>query len=292
MVDSFKHVADLFIPDHVLSSEAYARCSHLAIGAHPDDLEFMAFHGIQICYDDDLHWFGGVTCTDGSSSPRAGKYAAYTDEQMKVVRMHEQRTAAEIGQYSFIQQLGLTSSMLHTPASRATLVDALASILVQTQPEVVYTHNPADKHPTHITVCLAALEAIRRVPLHSRPNNVYGCEVWGALDWLSAEDKIALDVSCQPELAEKLNACFDSQITGGKNYSAAVMGRRRANATFFDSHRIDCIDQLWFAMDLTSLIEDSDLNVHDFVQAKIKRFEAGVLEPLQDSSDREQSTTI
>jgi LmbE family N-acetylglucosaminyl deacetylase len=280
MAESSQICSDLFVPDGVVKPEAYARCSHLAIGAHQDDLEFMAFHGINSCYGDGGLWFGGVTCTDGGGSARAGKYADHTDDQMKAVRLDEQRKAAEIGQYSFVNQLGFTSSTIKDPEQRGTLVDQLETILLQTQPDVLYTHNPADKHASHIAVCLAVLEAIRRVPPFSRPKKVFGCEIWRDLDWLSDGDKVPLDVSGNTELAEKLNACFDSQIAGGKNYGEAVMGRRKANATFFDSHNVDVIDQLWFAMDLTPLAEDGTLDVKEFVQSKIKRFEESVLDGL------------
>jgi len=280
MADASQNFSDLFIPDGAVTPEAYARCSHLAIGAHQDDLEFMAFHGINSCYGDDGLWFGGITCTDGAGSARAGKYADFTDDQMKATRLDEQRKAAEIGKYSFINQLGFTSSEVKDPEQRGTLVDQLETILLQTQPEVLYTHNPADKHACHIAVFQAVLEAIRRVPPFSRPKKVYGCEVWRDLDWLSDDEKVALDVSGNTELAEKLNACFESQIAGGKNYGDAVMGRRKANATFFDAHSVDVIDQLWFAMDLTPLVEDDTLAVKEFVQSKIKRFEDSVLAGL------------
>jgi LmbE family N-acetylglucosaminyl deacetylase len=272
--------ASLTIPDGAVAAEAYARCSHLAIGAHQDDLEFMAFHGINTCYGDERFWFGGVTCSDGGGSARAGKYADYTDEQMKTLRMDEQRRAAEIGQYSFVQQLGLSSSKIKADKQRGALIDQLEMILLQTQAEVLYTHNPADKHATHVAVCLATLEALRRVPPYSRPKKVYGCEVWRDLDWLCDDDKVALDVSGNTALAKQLNACFDSQIAGGKNYGDAVMGRRKANATFFDSHNVDVIDELWFAMDLTPLVEDELLDVKAYVQAKIKRFEQSVTDGL------------
>lgn len=42
---------DLYIPDNVSAPEAQAHTSQLGIGAHQDDLEFMAFHGIATCYD-------------------------------------------------------------------------------------------------------------------------------------------------------------------------------------------------------------------------------------------------
>ncbi|MEM7792650.1 MAG: PIG-L family deacetylase [Verrucomicrobiota bacterium] len=272
---------DFFIPDSVSEAEAQARCSHLAIGAHQDDLEFMAYHGISVCYEEENSWFGGIVCTDGGGSSRAGKYAHYTDAEMRLTRAEEQRQAASLGKYSFVNQLGWASSAIKDPALRRPIVDQLEAIFLQTQPDLVYTHNPADKHLTHVAVCLAVVEAIRRVPPHSRPRQVYGCEVWRDLDWLPDEEKVALDVSAYPELAEKLNACFDSQIAGGKNYGEAVIGRRKANATFYSSHSIDMIDQLWFAMDLTPLSQNEELKIEEFVEGKLEAFRNSVINALQ-----------
>lgn len=276
MTDSSAIQPDLYIPDDVVAPEAYARCSHLAIGAHQDDLEFMAFHGISSCYEDNGLWFGGITCTDGAGSARAGKYADTTDDTMKAIRAEEQRKAAKIGRYSFVNQLALSSAQIKDPEQRETLIRELETILLMSQPEVLYTHNPADKHATHVGVFLAVIEAIRRIAPYSRPKKVYGCEVWRDLDWLADEDKVALDVSGHPELAKELNACFDSQIAGGKNYGDAVLGRRRANATFHNSHNVDIIDQLWFAMDLTPLAEDAELDIKDFVLAKVEKLQASI----------------
>jgi len=64
--------SDLYIPDN--SSNALARTTHLGVGAHQDDLEFMAMHGILECYDKDELWFGGVTCTNGAGSARTGEF--------------------------------------------------------------------------------------------------------------------------------------------------------------------------------------------------------------------------
>jgi len=56
--------AQLFIPDRSPEQEAIHRITHLGIGAHQDDLEFMSFLGILECYHSSDNWFGGVTCTD------------------------------------------------------------------------------------------------------------------------------------------------------------------------------------------------------------------------------------
>ena len=271
---------DLFIPDQISPPEAKARTSHLGIGAHQDDLEFMAFHGIATCYGQIGAWFSGITCTDGSGSARSGAFADKTDAEMQMIRANEQRRAAKIGQYSYVEQLGFTSAAIKDPATLGKLVDQLEQNLICTQPEVLYTHNPADKHASHVAVFHAVIEALLRIPPYSRPKRVYGCEVWRDLDWLEPEDKIALDVSAYPELAEKLHACFASQIAGGKDYGKAVIGRRRANATFYDSHSVDTLDQLWFAMDLTPLIEEDAPTVKAFVEAKMDRFRSSVTDQL------------
>ena len=69
----------------------------LGIGAHQDDLEFMAYEGILACYRRPESWFTGVVVTDGGGSPRAGRFSEFTNEQMKLVRRDEQRRAARRG---------------------------------------------------------------------------------------------------------------------------------------------------------------------------------------------------
>ena len=68
---------------------------------------------------------------------------------------------------------------------------------------------------------------------------MHGCEVWRDLDWLLDREKVVHDVAGQEGLAAQVGGVFDSQIAGGKRYDLAVMGRRRANATFLESHGVD-----------------------------------------------------
>ena len=98
--------ADIFIPDEAPLDTALARTTHLGIVAHQDDLEFSAIHGILACYDAKDQWFTGVTCTDGSGSPRTGEYSDFSDRKMAALRRHEQREAARTGKYSLQVQLG------------------------------------------------------------------------------------------------------------------------------------------------------------------------------------------
>jgi LmbE family N-acetylglucosaminyl deacetylase len=263
--------SDIFIPDNTETSTALARTTHLGIGAHQDDLEIMAYHGILACFDSPAHWFSGVTCTNGSGSARTGPYADYTNEEMMAVRVEEQQQAAILGRYGAMIQLDHPSTAVKDPANPA-LQEDLVQILQATKPDVVYTHNPADKHATHIGIVIPTLLALRQLPPESRPQKVYGCEVWRDLDWLPDEDKVALDVSGRENMAAALVGLFDSQIAGGKRYDLATIGRRHANATYFGSHAVDEASQLTFAMDLTPLIADDSLDIADYVLGFVDKF--------------------
>jgi len=270
-----KPSAGIFIPDGKPLADALPRISHLGIGAHQDDLEFMAFHGILACFAREDRWFGGVTCTNGAGSSRSGPYAGFTDQHMMAIRREEQNTAAVIGHYGAMFQLDFSSSEVKSP-SDPSLKDDLREILTSTRPQVVYTHNPADKHDTHIGVTIAALQAMRELPREQRPQQVIGCEVWRDLDWLPDDQKFLMDVSGRDNLAAAINGVFDSQIAGGKRYDLATLGRRAANATFFDSHATDSASQLIFGIDLTPLVADDSLDIIDYVCGFIDQFKAGV----------------
>ena len=267
--------AQIFVPDGQPVTEACQRITHLGIGAHQDDLEFMAFHGILECFARSDKWFGGVTCTNGAGSSRIGVYEKYTDAEMMAVRRTEQNHAAVIGQYGVMFQLDFSSSAVKS-ATDPSLKNDLKQILAATRPEVVYTHNLADKHDTHLGVVIAALQAMRELPPEQRPKRVIGCEVWRNLDWLADADKVLMDVSGRNHLAAALNGVFDSQIAGGKRYDLGTLGRRAANATFFESHASDHSDQVIFCLDMTPLVADETKDIAAFVASHIENFAADV----------------
>lgn len=271
--------AEIFVPDGMPAGEALRRVTHLGIGAHQDDLEFMAFHGIRNCFARDDRWFGGVTCTNGAGSSRSGPYAGFTDAEMMAIRRREQNTAAVVGGYGAMIQLDYSSSTVKSATARE-LGEDLKAVLTASRPEVVYTHNPADKHASHVGVTIAALQAMRELPRAHRPGQVIGCEVWRDLDWLPDEAKVLMDVSGRDNLAAALNGVFDSQIAGGKRYDLAILGRRAANATFLDSHATDAATQLVFGLDLTPLVVDESMDIVAYVCGFIERFNADVRQKL------------
>ena len=265
------NTAELYVPDGLLAGEALARTTHMAIGAHQDDLEIMAIDGILACFQQADRWLTGVIVTNGSGSPRDDLYRDYTDEAMREVRTKEQKKAAVMGDYAAQVLLDYPSGVVKDSSNKDPVED-LALLLKLAQPAVVYTHNLADKHDTHVAVTLRVIEAARNLAEAERPQRLYGCEVWRDLDWMVDEDKVAFDCSAHENLQAALLGVFDSQVCGGKRYDLATMGRRRANATYHSSHGTDVATGLVYAMDLTPLIEAPSADVQGYVQDFIDRF--------------------
>jgi LmbE family N-acetylglucosaminyl deacetylase len=273
--------AQIFVPDGLSPEAALARTTHLGISAHQDDLEIMAMDGILKCFQREDRWFTGVVVTNGAGSPRTNLYAQFTDEQMQVVRIKEQKKAATVGEYAAQVLLGYSSAAVKDKANHHPVED-LARVIQIAKPEVVYTHNLADKHPTHVAVAARVIAAIRGLPEADRPHHLFGCEVWRDLDWMIDQDKVAFDLSAQENLQFALVGVFDSQISGGKRYDLATLGRRRAHATYHASHDTDVTSGMNFAMDLTPLIQDPSQDVLAYVQEFIDRFAQDVRQRISD----------
>jgi LmbE family N-acetylglucosaminyl deacetylase len=266
-----KDTAEFYVPDGKSIEEALTRTTHMGIGAHPDDLEIMAYHGILECFMKKEKRFLGVVITDGAGSPRDNLYSSYTDEEMKRVRRVEQKKAAVLGGYSGIVLLDYPSSVVKDPKDQAVKED-LKKIIVAAKPSYIYTHNFADKHDTHVAVTVKAIQALRELPAEVHPQKLYGCEVWRDLDWMVDTDKVVFDVSARENLAVALTSVFDSQISGGKRYDLATIGRRRANATYYESHGTDITTAMIYAMELTPLIKNPQLDILEYVTDYINRF--------------------
>ena len=266
----YNPTSEIYVPDGTPADKALARTTHLGVGAHQDDIEIMAFHGILECFGKSDRGFTSVTVTNGSGSARDGVYANYTDEQMQVVRRNEQKKAAYLGDYSAHVSLDYTSSAVKD-GKNSHVVEDLKRLLSAVKAQVIYTHNLADKHDTHVSVVLRLIRALRELPPDARPQKLYGCEVWRNLDWLNDKDKVVFDVSAHENLAASLVGVFDSQIAGGKRYDLATMGRRRANATYFESHATDAASSVIFGIDLTPLIVDVTLAPKDYIASFIQR---------------------
>ena len=267
--------SEIFIPDGAALDKALGRTTHMGIGAHQDDLEIMTYDGILRCFGHQNRWFWGITVTNGKDSPRTGIYSNFSDEDMQKVRKDEQKKAAVLGEYSGIALLDYPSSVAQNPGNND-LKEHIKTLISAARPSIIYTHNPADKHDAHIAVMLRTIQALRELPDNLKPEKVYGCEVWRDLDWMVDEDKVAFDVSENENFAISLLGLFDSQICGGKQYDLATMGRRRANATYSESHGVDTANLVIYGINLTPLIWNSQQSMLDYIVDYIERFKTDV----------------
>ena len=109
-----------------------------------------------------------------------------------------------------------------------------------------------------------------------------GIEGWRNLDWLPDEEKVLLDVSGYQDLADRLTAVFVSQLEGGKRYDLAERGRRRANATLFEPRAVEEAEEVTFAMDLTPLVRNDELEPSAYIEAAIERFRSDATAALRE----------
>ena len=263
--------AEIWVPDGLSEEAALQRTTHMSIAAHQDDVEIMALEGILAGFGSSEKWFTAVIVTNGAGSPRDGIYGKYTDDQMQAVRKFEQKKAAFVGEYAAVALLNHPSSNVKSANNPAAKND-IKAIVGAARPEVIYTHNLADKHDTHVGVTLRTIAALRELPADHRPKKVYGCEVWRDLDWMVDGDKVVFKLAERENIAASLVGVFDSQIAGGKRYDLATLGRRRAHATYYQSHSVDAAQMINFGMDLTPLIHDEKLDPAEYIAGFVRRF--------------------
>ena len=104
--------------------------------------------------------------------------------------------------------------------------------------------------------------------------------MWRGLDWMVDKEKVCLDTSKYPNVEAAVLGVYDSQISGGKRYDNAAVGRRLANATFFESHDVDDVTSMSYAMDLTPLITEN-IDYVEYVNKYIDSFKKDVNDTIK-----------
>lgn len=264
--------SEIFVPDGMEPAKALSRTTHLGVGAHPDDLEILAIHGIVECFSSDDDWFTGVVVTDGAGSPTPGDGPSASPQEIVARRRAEQKRAAELGRYGALVLFNHSSADVKDVTEPAVVRD-LAAVLRATSPGVVYTHNLADAHDTHVAVALAVVAACRSLEEAERPRRVIGCEVWRDLDWLEASAKVAMPVDRHEELEAGLIRAFESQLEAGKRLDTGAIGRRRANATFHEIRKADGNEGIVWGMDLGPAVR-GEVEPAELVKAHVRAFES------------------
>ncbi|MCE7887960.1 MAG: hypothetical protein DYH13_10735 [Alphaproteobacteria bacterium PRO2] len=235
----------------------------MGIGAHPGDLEIIAIRGIGISLNFQKRRFTGVTVTDGLDCARKERDKELNDHQMIEERLKEQNIAAALGKYALQHNLLYKSADIQDPEtepSRA-LVKEISGIVSKVKPQVIYTHNPFDEHSTRVMVMRAVIEALRSLPGAEQPQELYGCEVWGGLDWLPEGRKKSLDVTGFTEIQHNLIDCHESQPA--EKHSDATLWREFSNAAWARP-RDPKVKAAVLAVDLMPLLYEPELDICDF----------------------------
>lgn len=244
------------------------RVTHVAIGAHPDDLEFMAGHAVVECFEKlDRRFLGIVACSGAK------------DEETARVRWEEQCEAARLGKYAAVISFGLESTPLKQGVTKDFEKQLHPLFRAGLSRPVLYTHNPFDKHDTHVGVMRAVIKTLRALPLSQRPEHFFGCEVWRGLDWLPPSRKVLLDVTGGEHLLMDLMKVYRSQIAE-KAYDEATMGRKRANATYLDAYSGDSMKFCEYAVDMTELLAADGPTLEAWTKAILDEFAEDVRERL------------
>ena len=261
---------DVWLPPGSDLASAAATITDVVIGAHPDDVEDLGLHVIGAARHQPQRAVAAIVVTDGAGSTRDG--GAIDDDVLVARRRGEQRRAAEVGGYGLALQLGYPSRVAKGEGFASVVADLAALLAALPRPHEVVTHNPVDKHDTHVATVAATVAALRAHPA-SRPDRFVGMEGWRDLDWLSDGAKVRIDVSSLSGLAADLWACFPSQVAD-KHYPLAVAGRRQANATLFAPRDGDAAEAVSVGIDLMPLLDDDRLSLESFVARHIDRFAA------------------
>lgn len=197
--------------DIIKESDCLQKTTHLAISAHADDIEMMALHGIQECFNSRNSCFSAIVVTNGAGSTKTGDYEQLNTQDIVLVRKKEQMKAAIIGEYSSISFLNYSSQSIKY--GKAVEKD-LEYLIKEMQPQIIYTHCIMDEHLTHIAVCKHVINVLKRIKDEIPRVQLFGCELWGGLDWLPRNRRIEFDVSRRSNLSNALIGIYDSQIDG------------------------------------------------------------------------------
>jgi LmbE family N-acetylglucosaminyl deacetylase len=268
--------SEIHILDGSSQKHGLAKTTHLGIGAHQDDLEIIAVPGILTSHSQPNLHFSGVIVSNGSGAPRGPGFEDYSESQYIKIRNQEQIQAANIGQYQALILLGYQSSSIRNPLQTDVPAD-LTGIIELTSPEIIYTHNPFDRHPTHAAVCFRTIAALRELPESKKPSQVFGLACWRDLDWLAPDQIIPFDCSDNQQLQRDLLDVFQSQ-NAGKAYTEGVLARRKSGATFYNSHQLNQMDSLVLGLDLTPLIDDPQLDLRIYLDRYLKDFYSEILD--------------
>ncbi|MCB0394873.1 MAG: hypothetical protein KDD25_09945, partial [Bdellovibrionales bacterium] len=135
------------------------------------------------------------------------------------------------------------------------VVSDIAEIIKCLKPQNLVTHSPFDFHSTHVATVACVFLALMKLKADERPQKVFGCEVWGSLDWVPSRFRVLRPTGFDIEWEKKLIGFHRSQVTSEKDYALGALGRRLANAVFSEQKENSKSNGGIWSLDLTQAME-------------------------------------
>ena len=205
-----------------------------------------------------------VYITDGRSSPR--KDRTISDDEMAARRQEEAVAALQaVGAVGGIF-LKMRSTEWEKEGERRAEKE-LAEILQFVRPEEVFLPAPYERHRTHQRSTHLGIEALRQAaPLKT---TLLGYSLWGSF-W-GGKKRVVRDIT--PFIKKKLGAVIAhaSQINY-KPYQQGILGKNNFEAIFWESHELPKAAYVEIFLDMTELLEKSDLTLEAFMRQDLEAF--------------------
>lgn len=253
---------------------------YVCICANPSDCEIMAIDGIQRGYRAKKYTFAAVITTDGADCEGFGKQKKYSPKKIALMRAAEQKKAANIGRYNSVYFMNYKAEDARNQDDED-IVNEYVEIIKELKPRIIYTHSILDRDPTHVAVAVKVINALRQLKKAQMPAQLYGCEEWRDLDWVSPEKVTTFDVSHNIRLQRQLISVHKSQNLN-RDYISAAMGRRYVNATFAKSEKKKDAKLTSRAINMTTLLRRKEYPVKRFAMSFID----DLYTEINDSMDR------
>lgn len=253
---------------------------YLCICADAGDTEIMAIDGIQRGYRAKKYTFATVITSDGLSLERAGKLAKATDRKVNTTKNREQKAAAEIGRYNSVYFLSHKTDEI-LDQENEDIVNEYLEIIKELKPRIIYTHSILDRDPTHVSVAVKVINALRKLRKGQMPAVLYGCEMWRDLDWVDPSKVISFDVSHNIRLQKQLINVHQSQ-NASRDFINATIGRRYVNATYSRSEKKKDAKLTARAINMTTLLRRKEYPIKRFAMS----FVDDLYTSINDSMDR------
>ena len=154
-------------------------------------------------------------------------------------------------------------------------VEEIAEIIRACRPEIVYTHNLADKHDTHVAVAMRTIAAIRSLPAGQRPKRCIRLKYGAGLTGSTTMKKSALT----PPSTPTLRRCSGIRQPDCGRQALRQRAGPQARERHFRKHDTDDV-KASYGLDIAELV-NSDMDYFDFINRFIKNFRKDVEERIR-----------